>query len=139
MTTGRLPLPEVESRTQGSRPRPRTQKNSEAKAKDPLEATDLGHRRNCSPNKKGLQKFFSGDFKKKRSSKIFFRQKRSSKFFFSIFSASSIFFSIPVFNRHMTTGRLSLPEVESRTQGSRPRPRTQKNSVAKAKDKSSRG
>ena len=30
----RPPLPEVESRTQGSRPRPRTQKKSEAKAKD---------------------------------------------------------------------------------------------------------
>ena len=29
-------LPEVESRTQGSRPRPRTQKKSEAKAKDSL-------------------------------------------------------------------------------------------------------
>ena len=30
-------------------------------------------------------------------------------------------------------------EVESRTQGSRPRPRTQKNFEAKAKDRSSRG
>ena len=46
--------------------------------------------------------------------------------------------TIPVFNQHMTTGRLPLPEVESRTQGSRPRPRTQKNSLARAMDKPSR-
>ena len=32
----KLQVAEVESRTQGSRPRPRTQKNSEAKAKDSL-------------------------------------------------------------------------------------------------------
>ena len=72
-------ISEVESKTQGSRPRPRTQKKIrglgqgqgqpfrgqnlsrprtgmlEAKAKD------QGHRRKCSPKKKSLQKFFSGD------------------------------------------------------------------------------
>ena len=36
-------VPEVESRTQGSRPRPRTQKKSEAKAKDSL-SEDRTHR-----------------------------------------------------------------------------------------------
>ena len=65
---------EVESRTQGSRPR--TQKNFEAKAKD------QGHRRKCSPKKKGLQKFFSGDLKKKGLQKIFPGKKGLQKFFF---------------------------------------------------------
>ena len=86
-------LPEVESRTQGSRPRPRTQKNFEAKTKDrpsrgqgqgrkkisrprprtdPLEAKAKyqGHRRKCSPKKKGPQNFFQA-ISKKRSSKFF--------------------------------------------------------------------
>ena len=55
----------VESRTQGSKPRPRTQKNPRPRT-DPLEAKnrnarDQGHRRKCSPKKKGLQNFFSGE------------------------------------------------------------------------------
>ena len=61
---------EVESRTQGSRPR--TRKNFEAKDR-PLEAKDQGHRRKCSPPKK-------------RSSKFFFRRKSSSKIFFQVIS-----------------------------------------------------
>ena len=37
-----------------------------------LKAKDQRHKRKCSPNKKkGLQKNFSGDVKKKKSSKIF--------------------------------------------------------------------
>ena len=55
-----------------SRPKLRTNP-LEAQAKD-TDASVL--------KKKALQKFFSGDLKK-RSSKIFFRRKRSSKFFFS--------------------------------------------------------
>ena len=66
-------LPEVESKTQGSRPRPRTQKNSEAKAKDSLseetlsrprtgmlmaKAKDQAHSRKCSPKKKVFKKVF---------------------------------------------------------------------------------
>ena len=65
----------MESRTQGSRPRPRTQKKSEAKAKDSLseDRTSRGQGQECSrprtkdtgasvlKKKKGLQKFFSGD------------------------------------------------------------------------------
>ena len=66
---------EVESRTQGSRPRPRTQKNFEAKAKD------QGHRRKCSPKKKGLQKFFSGNLKKKGLQNFFSGEKGLQKIF----------------------------------------------------------
>ena len=60
-------LPEVVSRTQGLRPRPRTQKKSEAKAKD------QGHKRKCSPKKKkkGLHKNFSSNLHKTTFSKEF--------------------------------------------------------------------
>ena len=68
--------PEVELRTQGSRPRPTTQKNFEAKAKD------QGHRRKCSPKKKGFQKNFSGKLKKKVF-KNFFQAINVFKNFFS--------------------------------------------------------
>ena len=40
---------------------------------------------------------------------------------------------------YVTTSKLQLPGVESRTQGSRPRPTTQKKSEAKAKDRNARG
>ena len=36
---------------------------------DPLEAKDQGHRRKCSPKKKGLQKFFSGDLHLRKTKK----------------------------------------------------------------------
>ena len=55
----------MESRTQGSRPRPRTQKNFEAK--------DQGHRRKCSP-KKSPRNFFSSDLKKTGLQNYFFRR-----------------------------------------------------------------
>ena len=65
-------LPEVESRTQGSRPRPRTQKKSEAK--DSL--SEDRHSRGQGPRtqaqvlskrkKKGLHKNFLGDLQKKK-------------------------------------------------------------------------
>ena len=73
-------LSEVESRTQGSRLRPRTQKISRPRT-DSLEAKDQGHRHKCSPKKKVLKNFFQA-ISKKSSSKIFFRRKRSSKSFF---------------------------------------------------------
>ena len=81
---------EVESRTQGSRPRPRTQKKSEAKAKDSLsedrhsrgqtlsrprtgmleaKAKDQGHKAQVLSKKK----------KKKRSSQKFFRRSPKKK------------------------------------------------------------
>ena len=78
----------MESRTQGSRPRPRTQKKSEAKAKDSLyeDRHSRGQGQECSrprprtkdtsasalQKKKGLHKNFSGDLKKiKVFTKIF--------------------------------------------------------------------
>ena len=61
----------MESKTQGSRPM--TQKNFEAEAKDRLSLGQIqGHMYKCSPEKKGLQKFFSGDRQKKTFSKNFF-------------------------------------------------------------------
>ena len=63
---------EVESRTQGSRPRPRTQKKSEAKAKDSLSkdrhSRGQGHKAQVLSNKK-----------KKRSSQKFFRRSPKKK------------------------------------------------------------
>ena len=55
-------MAEVESRTQGSRPRPRTA----FPRTDPLEAKDQGHKRKCSPKKKGLHKNFLVDLQKKK-------------------------------------------------------------------------
>ena len=64
---------EVESRTQGSRPRPRTQKNFEAKAKDrPSRGQGPRTQTQVFSKKKGSQNFFSGDLKKKVF-KIFFQ------------------------------------------------------------------
>ena len=70
--------PEVESRTQSSRPRPRTQKNSRPRTAfprtDTLEAKDRNARGQgprtqaqvLSKKKKGLHKNFSGDLQKKK-------------------------------------------------------------------------
>ena len=77
----RVWLTEVESRTQGSRPGPRTQEKSEAKAKDSLseDRNSRGQGQECSrpktkdtsasalqKKKKGLHKNFSSDLQKKR-------------------------------------------------------------------------
>ena len=65
----------MESSTRGSRPRPRTQKNSKAKDRP---SRGQGHRSKCSPKKslqnffsgeKGLQKFFSGDLHLRKTKK----------------------------------------------------------------------
>ena len=72
-------IPEVESgiqgsRTQGSRPRPRTQKNFEDKAKNrPSRGQGQGQRTQTQvfSKKKGLQNFFSGE---KGLQKFFFQQ-----------------------------------------------------------------
>ena len=79
--------PEMESRTQGSRPRPRTQKKSEAKAKGslsenrPLEAKakDQGHKRKCSPKKKVFTKNSSQKFTKQRSSQKILHKNSQNK------------------------------------------------------------
>ena len=95
------PLSEVESRTQGSRPSPRTQKKIRGQGQGQpfrvqtlsrprtgmLEAKDQGHKRKCSPKKKkrSSQKFFRRSQKKRSSQKFFWRsppKKRSSQKFF---------------------------------------------------------
>ena len=66
-------IPEVESRTQGSRPRPRTQQNSEAKAKDTLseDRHSRGQGQECSrPRTKDTA---ASVLKKKFSKKLFRR------------------------------------------------------------------
>ena len=84
---------EVESRTQGSRPKPRTQKNFEAKDTKKIRGLGQGQTllrprtkdTDASVLKKSLQKCFSDDLKKKVF-KNFFRRKRSLKFFFQAIS-----------------------------------------------------
>ena len=82
-----LKITEVQSRTQGSRPSPRTQKEPEAKAKYSFieNRTSGGQGQECSRprtkekgasvlQKKIFKKMFQAISKKKRSSKKFFRQ-----------------------------------------------------------------
>ena len=95
----------MESRTQGSRPRSRTQKNFEAKAKD------QGHRRKCSPKKKVFKKFFQA-ISKKKVFKIFFRRspreenkKRSSLIFHKVSG---------VFQQNFNRSRKCYPRAEDR-------------------------
>ena len=129
-------LSEVESRTQGSRPkpRPRTQKILRPRPKtDPLETKDTGasifqKKKGFLKNfqaisKKGLQKFFSGDFHLKKT-------KKGLRKFTARFLALS--------NKILTVQKIVLSS--SRGQGnfrgleaSRPKPRTSK-SVLEAKD-----
>ena len=126
---------EVESRTQGSKPRPRTQKNFETKdipsrGQGPRTQTQVFFKKRFS------KKFFKRS-QKKRSSKAFFRQKRSSKFFFRRFPLeenkkglrkfSARFLALS--NKISTVQKIVLSS--SRGQGnirgleaSRPRPRT---------------
>ena len=97
-----LEITEVQSRTQGLRPSPRTQKEPEAKAKYSFieDRTSGGQGQECSrprtkdkgasvlQKKKGLQKNVSGDLQKKKIFKEVFqtiskseKQKRSSQIF----------------------------------------------------------
>ena len=65
-------MPEVESRTQGSRPRPGTQKNFEAQDRPSRgQGTRIKDTDASVLQKKDLQKFFSGDLKKKGVKKYF--------------------------------------------------------------------
>ena len=104
--------PEVESRTEGSRPRPRTQKNPRPRPRtqknprprprtafprtDTLETKDRNARgqgqgprtqAQVLSKKKGLHKNFSGDLKKKRSSQKFFKRSPRKNVFQKIFQA----------------------------------------------------
>ena len=99
-------LAEVESRTQGSRPRtqkkirgqghkknprPRTAfpRTDTLEAKDRNEAKDQGHKRKCSPKKRSSQKFFRRSQKKKKKKvfKKFFQAISTKKVFQKIFQA----------------------------------------------------
>ena len=76
-------ITEMESRTQGSRPRPKTQKKSKVKDSLSEDRHSRGQGQECSrpwtkdtsasalQKKKGLHKHFSGDLKKKVFTKIF--------------------------------------------------------------------
>ena len=126
-------LAEVELRTQGSRLRPRTQKNPRPRPKtdvsrtDHLEAKDRsgmleakdkdkGHRRKCSQKKRSSKKIFWTISKN--------RKKKSSQTFREVFG---------VFQRNFNDSNNSgnFQELEAstprpRTRPSRPRPRTSK-------------
>ena len=116
----------MESKTQGSRPRPRTQKNFEAKDR-PSRGQGQGHRHKCSQKKrsskiffmrlqkKGLQKFFSGEkglqkffSGEKGLQKIFFRRKRSSKIFFQAKKVFKNFFSGDLYLRKLEQRSLQI-------------------------------
>ena len=101
----------MDSRTQG--PRPRTQKKSEAKAKDrpsrgqePRTQAQLLSKKKSSEKssgdlqKKGLQKKFSGDLPKKRSSEKMFMRSPEKNVFQKIFQA---------LHKLLTTQEIVLP------------------------------
>ena len=129
---------EVESRTQGSRPRPRTPKKSEAKAKDSLsedrpsrgpdrnaqaegKVKNQGHKRKCSPKKKSLHKNFSGDLQKKKwSSRKFFRRSPQKHVFQKIFHTLHKILTIQKILLSSSRGQANFRGLEA----SRPRPRT---------------
>ena len=119
-------LAEVESRTQGSRPRPRTQKKSEAKDSlsrtDTLEAKakDQEHKRKCSPKKKGLHKNFSSDLQKKRPSQKFFKRSPQKNVFQKNFQALHKILTIQKIVLSLSRGQANFRGLEA----SRPRPRT---------------
>ena len=125
----RSPRAEVESRTQGSRPRPRTQKNLRPRPRtafprtDTLEAKDRnargqsqGHKRKCSPKKKDLHKKF-------------FRQSPQKNVFQKFFQALHKILTIQKIVLSSSRGQANFRGLEAsrpRTWPSRPRPRTSK-------------
>ena len=139
----------MESRTHGSRPRPRTQKKSEAKAKNSLseDRHSRAQGQECSrprtkvtsasalQKKKGLQKFFqaiskkkkglhknfSGDLKKKkRSSQKLFRRSQKKDVIQKIFQALHKILTIQKIVLSSSRGQANFRGLEALT----PRPRT---------------
>ena len=126
----------MESRTQGSRPRPRTQKKSEAKDTRKIrgqgqpfrgqtlsrprtgmleaKAKDQGHKRKCSPKKKKK--------KKKRSSQKFFKRSPQKNVFQKNFQALHKILTIQKIVLSSSRGQANFRGLEA----SRPRPRTSK-------------
>ena len=141
-------LAEVESRTQGSRPRPRTQKKSEAKAKDSLsedrrtdalEAKDRNARGQgprtraqvLSKKKQVFTKIFQAISKKKVFTKIFqaiSKKKGLHKNFSSDLHEKTVFQAL---HKILTVQKLVLSSSRGQAnfrelEASRPRPRTSK-------------
>ena len=108
----------MESRTQGSRPRPRTQKKSEARTAflrtDTLEAKAKDQGRKCSP-------------KKKRSSQKFFKRSPQKNVFQKIFQPLHKILTIQKIVLSSCQGQANFRGLEAS------RPRTSK-SVLEAKD-----
>ena len=114
-------LPEVESRTQGSRPR--TQKKIRGQGQGQpfrtlsrprtgmleAKAKDQGHKRKCSPKKR-----------KKRSSQKFFKRSPPKNVFQKIFQALRKILTIQKIVLSSSRGQANFREL----QASRPRPRT---------------
>ena len=125
----------MESRTQGSRPRPRTQKKSEAKAKDNLseDRHSRGQGRECSrPRTKDTS---ASALQKKRSSQKFFRQspkKRSSQKIFKRSLRKNVFQkNFQALHKILTIQKILLSSSRGQAnfrglEASRPRPRTSK-------------
>ena len=126
----------MESRTQGSKPRPRTQKKIRGQGQGQpfrgqtlsrprtgmLEAKDQGHKRECSLKKKkqGLHKNFSSDFHKKTFSKKFFKRSPLKNVFQKIFQALRKILTIQKIVLSLSRGQANFRGLEA----SRPRPRT---------------
>ena len=124
---------EVESRTQGSRPRPRTQKKSEAKDSLSEDRHSRGQGQECSrprtkdtgasalQKKKNLHKNFSGDLQtKKRSSQKFFYRSPLKNVFQKFFQALHKILTIQKILLFSSRGQANFRGLEA----SRPRPRT---------------
>ena len=128
----------MESRTQGSRPRPRTQKKIRGQGQGQpfrgqtlsrpktgmLEAKDQGHKRKCSPKKKkrSSQKFFTRSPKKKRSSQKFFKRSPLKNVFQKIFQAIHRILTFQKIVLSSNPGKANFRGLEA----SRPRPSTSK-------------
>ena len=133
----------MESRTQGSRPRPRTQKKTEAKdslseAKDRnARGQGQGHKRKCSPKS---QKFYRRSQKKKKKGlhKNFSSGLHKKNAFQKIFQALHKILAIQKILLSSSRGQANFRGLEAsrprpRTWPSRPWPRTSK-FVLEAKD-----
>ena len=117
---------EVESRTQGSRPRtrPRTQKKSEAKAKDSLseERHSRGQGQECSRPRPRTKDTSASALRKKRSSQKFFRRSPQKNVFQKNFQALHKLLTIQKTVLSSSRGQANFQGLEA----SRSRPRTSK-------------
>ena len=128
----------MESKTQGSRPRPRTQKKSEAKDSLFEDRHSRGQGQECSrprPRTQAQVLSIEGDLKKKkkRSSQKFFKRSPQTNVFQKIFQALHKILTIQKIVLSSSRGQASFRGLEA----SRPRPRTSKcilEDVLEAKD-----